>query len=498
MKDIYITTPIYYVNAKPHIGHAYTTIVCDVFARINKMLGNNVKFVTGTDEHGKKIEQSAVNAGIEPQAFTDQISELFKNMLPVLNISNDDFIRTTQERHKKAVTAFWTKLYDAGYIYLGEYEGWYDIRNEAYFSDDELVDGKSPLGGDVTLMKEPCYFFRLSQFTDILLKYYDEHPDFIFPIQRKNEIVSFVKSGLKDLAVSRTTFKWGIPVPNDPKHVIYVWLDALVNYLTLNGYPENNDQNNDSYWLNVHHFVGKEIVRFHAVYWPAFLIAAGINPPKQVISHGWWLSEGEKMSKSVGNVQDPIKYCSLFGSDALRYFVLRELTFGNDGNFSLTGFINRYNSVLANAYGNLCSRVLSFITKYCNGNLSIPSNIDEDLVEFTNSVDSALNESISYIEQYSFSKYLEKIELAISYANKFVDRKEPWRIKDNQTILNNILYVLIDAIQKISKYFEPVIPIACGKVLQCITANSEGITIKALDSVLFPKIDENATFDVYE
>ena len=498
MKTIYITTPIYYVNAKPHIGHAYTTIVCDVFARFHKMLGNNVKFVTGTDEHGKKIEQSAINAGIEPQAFTDQISDLFREMLPILNISNNDFIRTTQERHKKAVAAFWTKLYDAGYIYLGEYEGWYDIRNEAYFSDDELVDGKSPLGGDVTLMKEPCYFFKLSQFTDILLKYYDEHPDFIFPIQRKNEIVSFVKSGLKDLAVSRTTFKWGIPVPNDPKHVIYVWLDALVNYLTLNNYPNNLNQNSDEYWKNVHHFVGKEIVRFHAVYWPAFLIAAGINPPKQIISHGWWLSEGEKMSKSIGNVQDPVKYCKLFGSDALRYFVLRELTFGSDGNFSLSGFIARYNSVLANSYGNLCSRVLSFINKYCNSVLETPQNLENEYIEFSNNIDSYLNECIQLIEQYSFSKYLEKIEQAISCANKFVDRMEPWKQKDNQDRLNSILYVLTVAIHKITKYFEPVIPTAAENVITHISIDKNKIVIKTLDSVLFPKIDENTDFDVYE
>lgn len=509
MKNIYITTPIYYVNAKPHIGHAYTTIVCDVFARFHRMLGYNVKFSTGTDEHGKKVEQSANNAGISPKEFTDNISKLFRDLLPILNISNDDFIRTTEPRHKKTVQHFWKKLKDAGYIYLGEYSGWYDVRNEAYFSEDELIDGKSPLGGDVQYMVEPCYFFKLSAFQDKLLKFYEQNPDFIYPIQRKNEVISFINQGLKDLAISRTTFNWGIPVPDDPKHVVYVWLDALTNYLTVNGYPDNEDQNNNLFWNNVIHFVGKEIVRFHAIYWPAFLMAAGINPPKQIVSHGWWLSEGEKMSKSLGNVQDPYKYCDLFGSDALRYFVLRELTFGSDGNFSLEAFLNRYNSVLANSYGNLCNRVFSFIKKYCNNEIRRPKNLIADDIRFVKDISENLEEIPGLIKQYAFSKYLEKIETCLALANQYIDIQKPWSLKNTDTFrMQDILYILTEQIYKITKYFYPVIPIAAEKVLKQLNItyklNFENLTLpdnlKIKDSeVLFPRIDlsEIEKFDVY-
>ncbi len=511
-KKLYVTTPIYYVNAKPHIGHAYTTIICDVFTRFNKMNGFDVKFVTGTDEHGKKIEQSANKSQIEPQEFTDQVSKLFRDLLPILNIDNDDFIRTTEPRHKRAVSHFWNVLYERGYIYLGEYSGWYDIRNEAYFSEDELIDGKSPLGGDVQIMKEPCYFFKLSDFTDKLLKYYDEHPDFIFPEQRRNEVISFVKGGLKDLAISRASFKWGIPVPNDKDHVIYVWMDALTNYLTLNGYPDNEDQNNDPYWKNMIHFVGKEIVRFHAVYWPAFLMAAGIDLPKQIVAHGWWMSEGEKMSKSLGNVQDPIKYCNLFGSDALRYFVLRELSFGSDGNFSLEGFINRYNGVLANSYGNLCKRVMSFVFKNCNAEIKRPKNLFDEDIKFLENIDKTLGETIALVENYAFSRYVEKIESAISLANQYVDSQKPWDMKkdpEKYDRMQDILYILIEAIYKITKYFYPVIPTAPSKMQQ-LNINCDKLTLDLNDKLpddlrinepesIFPKIDTSdmGKFDVF-
>ena len=501
MKKIYITTPIYYVNAKPHIGHAYTTVVCDVFARFNRMLGNDVKFTTGTDEHGKKVEQSAIKAGITPQKFTDNISQLFRDLLPILNISNDDFIRTTEPRHEKTVQHFWKKLKDAGYIYLGEYSGWYDMRNEAYFAEDELVDGKSPLGGEVQYMTEPCYFFKLSAFQDKLLKFFDENPDFIYPIQRRNEMVSFVKQGLHDLAISRTTFNWGIPVPDDPKHVVYVWLDALTNYLTLNGYPENEDQNNDGYWNNVIHFVGKEIVKFHTVYWPAFLMAVGIKPPKQVVSHGWWLSEGEKMSKSLGNVQNPYKYCELFGSDALRYYMLRELTFGSDGNFSFESFLHRYNSVLANSYGNLCNRVLSFIDKHCNKTVHRPDNLQPDDEQYIASIESSLSHLPSQIEKYNFSKYLEVIEQMLSLSNQFIDAMKPWTLKESNLIrMQDILFILVEQIYKITKFLYPVIPSAAEKLLKQIEMNYD---LKFLENdrlpdtiklgqiePLFPRINE--------
>lgn len=510
MRKIYITTPIYYVNAKPHIGHAYTTVVCDVFARFHRMLGFDVKFSTGTDEHGKKIEQSAEKAGIAPQEFVDQISKLFQDLLVTLDISNDDFIRTTQERHKKTVRHFWNILEENGYIYLGEYSGWYDIRNEAYFSEDELVDGKSPLGGEVQFMTEPCYFFKLSAFQDRLIQFYDENPDFIFPVQKKNEMVSFIKQGLKDICVSRATFKWGIPVPSDPKHVIYVWLDALTNYLTVNGYPENEDQNNDEYWQNVHHFVGKEIVRFHALFWPAFLMAAGLNPPKQIVSHGWWLSEGEKMSKSIGNVQDPVKYCHLFGSDGLRYFLLRELSFGSDGNFSLEGFINRYNSVLANSYGNLCNRVLSFIKKYCAGKVVRPKDLKQTDVEFVQNIDQILKHLPDLITKYSFSKYLEELEQAMAVSNQFIDHEKPWKLKESDTSrMQDILFILLEQIFKITKYLYPVIPLGAEEILKQIGApfelrfeENERIPDEVSigdPKVVFPKIDASnmESFDVF-
>ncbi len=467
MSRLYITTPIYYVNAKPHIGHAYTTVVCDVFARFNRMLGADVKFTTGTDEHGKKVEQSAVKAGISPQEFADNISKLFRDLLPVLNISNNDFIRTTEPRHKKTVQHFWKKLKDAGYIYLGEYSGWYDMRNEAYFAEDELVDGKSPLGGEVQYITEPCYFFKLSAFQDKLLEFYENNPDFVYPVQRKNEMLSFIKQGLRDLAISRTTFSWGIPVPDDPKHVVYVWLDALTNYLTLNGYPENENQNDDEYWNNVIHFVGKEIVKFHAIYWVAFLMAVGIKPPKQVVSHGWWLSEGEKMSKSLGNVQDPYKYCRLFGSDALRYYMLRELTFGSDGNFALEAFVQRYNSVLANAYGNLCNRVLSFICKRCNGIVTRPAELLPDAEKFIGEVDGCIEQVIPLVKQYNFSRYLEKVEHMIFLANQYVDYQKPWGLKDSEPKrMQDILFILAEQIYKITKCLYPVIPYTAEKLLK--------------------------------
>lgn len=506
-KNIFITTPIYYVNAKPHIGHAYTTVVCDVYARFCRIMGYNVKFSTGTDEHGKKVEQSAINNKQTPQQFADEISGLFRNLLPILNISNDDFIRTTELRHKKTVEHFWEKLSDAGYIYLGKYEGWYDIRNEAYFAESELINGKSPLGGDVTYMTEPCYFFKLSAFGDKLLKYYDEHPDFIFPISRKNEIVSFIEQGLTDLAISRTTFSWGVPVPNDPKHVVYVWLDALTNYLTVNGYPENENQNNDPYWQNVIHFVGKEIVRFHALYWPAFLMAVGINPPKQIVSHGWWLSEGQKMSKSLGNVQDPYKYCNIFGSDALRYYLLRELTFGADGNFSKESFIKRYNSVLADSYGNLCNRVLSFIQKYCNGNINRPEKLTDDDKNFYRSVSDCIQSCPHLIQKYSFNRYLEQLEYAITLSNQYLDNQKPWTLKtSDKNRMSATLYVCLENIYKITKMLYPVIPVASEKftkILNIETSFTYNPDEKLPDNIelgeikiLFPKISDYDV-DVY-
>jgi methionyl-tRNA synthetase len=474
------------------------------------MLGVDVKFVTGTDEHGQKIEKSAEKIGMEPQGFVDDVSDLFRQLLPYIGVNTDDFIRTTEERHKKAVRYFWRKLKDAGFIYLGEYSGWYDVRNEAFFSEEELVNGKSPLGGDVHFITEPCYFFKLSAFENKLLELYKKNQDFIYPKQRMNEVVSFVKSGLKDLAVSRTTFKWGIPVADDPDHIVYVWLDALVNYLSVNGYPDNLDQNNDKYWRSVIHFVGKEIVRFHAVYWPAFLMAAGISLPRQVIAHGWWLSEGEKMSKSLGNVICPVKYSNNFGSDALRYFLVREISFGEDGNFTLDGFVSRYNSFLSNAYGNLCKRVLSFIYKNCETKVFRPKNLQQSDIDFKNGVKALLMEAISCLQGYGFHKYLEKIESAVALANQYIDHQKPWSlVSSDQARANDILYILVEAIYKTTKLLYPVIPKAALKVLAQINISYE-LTIDLEEVIpgevrvnepesVFPKIDLSVSgnFDIF-
>lgn len=509
MKTIYITTPIYYVNAKPHLGHAYTTVVCDIFVRFHRMLGHKIKFTTGTDEHGKKIEQSAKAASIEPQIFVDKISKLFRELLQTLNISNDDFIRTTELRHKKSVANFWQELKSKEYIYLSEYSGWYDIRNEAYFAEGELIDGKSPLGGDVQYITEPCYFFKLSMFQDKLLDLYETYPDFIYPVQRKNEVVSFVRQGLKDLAISRASFKWGIPVPDDPEHVIYVWLDALVNYLSSIGYPNNFDKTT---WGNATHFVGKEIVRFHAVYWPAFLMAAGLPLPKQIIAHGWWLSEGEKMSKSLGNVQDPTKYCKIFGADALRYFMIRDLPFGADGNFSLSGFLNRYNSFLANSYGNLCHRTLSFIKTRCeNGTITKPIKLTDEDIAFTSDVTTLLENAMNSMTKYAFSYYIEKIENAIAIANQYIDQQKPWILKneDKADRMNTVLFILLEQIYKVTKFLYPVIPNAAESILKQMNIPyeltldlKEGIpdTVTINNSeIVFQKIDitDLSKFDVY-
>ena len=334
----YITTPIYYVNGAPHIGHAYTTIACDVMARFKRLDGFDVFFLTGTDEHGQKVEQAAAAAGQTPQQFTDGTSDMFRAMTQRIGISNDDFIRTTEERHKRACAELWKRLVDRGEIYLGGYEGWYAVRDEAFYDEDELTtrpDGTkvAPSGAPVEWVVEPSYFFKLASWQDRLLEFYDAHPDFIAPASRRNEVTSFVKSGLRDLSVSRTSFKWGIPVPGDEAHVMYVWMDALTNYITAAGFPDETSPKWD-YWPADVHMVGKDILRFHAVYWPAFLMAAGLEPPKRVFAHGWWTVAGEKMSKSLGNVLDPQELADSYGLDSLRYFLLREVPFGNDGTFS--------------------------------------------------------------------------------------------------------------------------------------------------------------------
>ena len=371
----YLTTPIYYVNDRPHIGHAYTSVACDVLARFRRLSGDNVKFLTGTDEHGQKVEKSAKSAGMTPQEMADANSQHFRDMATLMNISNDDFIRTTEERHKRGAQALWKKMEAGGHIYLDSYKGWYSVRDEAYFQESELVNGKAPTGADVEWVEEPSYFFRLSTFQEKLLQHYAAHPDFIGPEPRRNEVISFVKGGLKDLSISRTTFSWGIPVPGNEKHIMYVWLDALANYLSGLGYPDNT-QDYKNFWPANLHMVGKDILRFHAVYWPAFLMAAELPTPKRIFAHGWWTIEGEKMSKSLGNAIAPQALVSEFGLDQTRWFLMREVPFGNDGNFSRERMIQVINSELANNIGNLAQRTLTMIHKNCEGRIPAAELMD--------------------------------------------------------------------------------------------------------------------------
>ena len=366
----YVTTPIYYVNDVPHIGHAYTSLACDAMARFARLDGRRVHFLTGTDEHGQKVEQAAAARGLTPQAFTDRdVGALPRARRRPWALSHDDFIRTTEERHKRGVQALWRELVRRDQIYLGTYAGWYSVRDESFYAENELVGGLAPTGAPVEWVEEPSYFFRLSAWQEPLLRFYDEHPDFVLPASRRNEVVSFVKGGLQDLSVSRTSFRWGIPVPDDPEHVIYVWLDALTNYLTALGWPDDDAPHYRTFWPADVHVVGKDILRFHAVFWPAFLLAAGLAPPRRVFAHGWWTVEGQKISKSLGNAIDPYELIDTYGLDQTRYFLLREVPFGNDGDFSRAAMINRMNRDLANDYGNLVQRVLSLIQRNCDGRL---------------------------------------------------------------------------------------------------------------------------------
>jgi len=380
MKDnFYITTPIYYPSAKPHMGHAYSSIVADFFARLKRIQGHKVFFLTGTDEHGQKIQRAAEKSNKDPLKFCDEISKTFRNLSSLLNLSNDDFIRTTEKRHASAVTNLWNILEKKEEIYLSKYSGWYSVSDEAFYNEDEIedLDGKKiskSSGSPVEWVEEESYFFKLSKWQEPLLKFYSENPKFILPESRKNEVISFVKSGLRDLSVSRKSFSWGIKVPSNKDHVIYVWLDALTNYISALNYPDTNDNKYKNYWPADLHMIGKDILRFHAVYWPAFLLAADLPPPKRVYGHGWILSGDEKMSKSKGNILDPLEIVDKYGLDSLRFYLLKEVSFGNDGSITQEKLESCINSDLANNYGNLCQRVISFAEKNCN--LLVPYNIN--------------------------------------------------------------------------------------------------------------------------
>ena len=460
-KYYYITSPIYYVNDSPHIGHAYTSIACDVMARFMRLSGYEVHFLTGTDEHGQKVEKSALLKNIDPQAFTDEVSQRFRNLSPLLNLSNDDFIRTTEERHKQGACAIWNKLLENGYIYLGKYAGWYALRDEAFYAESEIVDGKAPTGAPVEWVEEPSYFFALSKFQDKLLEFYQENPHFIEPESRRNEVMSFVKGGLLDLSVSRTSFNWGIKIPQDPKHVMYVWLDALTNYISaLEG------DNYQKFWPADLHIVGKDILRFHAVYWPAFLMAANLPLPKRVVAHGWWTNEGQKISKSLGNTIDPISLVEDFGVDPTRYFLMREVPFGQDGNFSRENMINRINSELANNIGNLAQRSLAFINK--NAEAKVPE-IDVELLYKSPLLSGLAKKVTNYQELMKMQKFSHALELVIEIANQanvYIDEQAPWALrKTDPKKMQEVLYILIETIRYIAILLLPFIPQAMDQLL---------------------------------
>ncbi|MEE2999842.1 MAG: methionine--tRNA ligase [Pseudomonadota bacterium] len=470
-QPFFITTPIYYVNDDPHIGHAYTTLACDALARFKRLDGYDVKFLTGTDEHGQKVEKSAYKAGVDPQGFTDKVSKNFRDLAKKMNFSHDDFIRTTEPRHKIACQNIWKKLIDAGEIYLGSYSGWYSVRDEAFYSEAELTTNKNgekeaPTGADVEWLEEPSYFFRLSAWQERLLIFYEKNPNFILPITRRNEVISFVKGGLQDLSVSRTSFKWGIKVPGDDDHIMYVWLDALTNYITAIGYPDMDNEEYQKFWPADVHVVGKDILRFHAVYWPAFLMAASLEPPKRIFAHGWWTNEGEKISKSLGNVIDPLELMNTYGLDQMRYFLLREVPFGNDGDFSHSAMISRINGELANDFGNLTQRVLSMISKNCDNLVPNQGEFTKEDTYFLNRIDELLFTVREAMDIQAFHTALELIWAEIRNSNHYIDQQAPWKLKkENPERMETVLYILAEAIRQLAIITQPFVPEAANKML---------------------------------
>ncbi len=469
-KAYYITTPIYYVNDVPHIGHAYTTIAADTMARYKRLRGFDVLFATGTDEHGQKIAKSAEKMGIEPLELANQVVKKFKNLWPILNIRPDDFIRTTEKRHEEVVQKIFNQLYEKGDIYKGEYEGWYCIPCETFWPETQIEGNKCPdCGRSIEKFKEESYFFKMGQYQDRLLQYIQENPACIQPESRKNEIIRFIQGGLKDQSVTRTrsSLNWGIDVPFDPKHVIYVWFDALINYLTVAGYGIDEKKFN-FYWPEAVHLIGKDIVRFHTIIWFTMLMAAGIQPPKMVFSHGWWTIEGEKMSKSKGNVVDPYQVAEEFTADAFRYFLLRELSFGQDGNFSRQLLIQRINYDLANDLGNLLSRTIAMAKIFCDGKIPIASREEETYdVDLKKLAEDTVNKVINNMDQMSFNLALENIWTLIRRTNKYIDQTEPWllgRDKSKKERLNQVIYYLAESLRIISVLVSAFMPETASKI----------------------------------
>jgi methionyl-tRNA synthetase len=513
MKKFYITTPIYYVNARPHIGHAYTTIACDTIARRQRMAGLDTFFLTGTDEHGQKIQRAAEAAGKTPQQLTDEVSGEFRALWDRMGITYNDYIRTTSDRHKRGVQELWRRIRDNGYIYKGSYTGQYCVFDEMYV---EVGPGEPcpECGRPTETVKEENYFFKFSAFAEPLLDLYTSQPDFIRPETRRNEVIAFVRSGLRDLSISRSTFSWGIPVPDDPKHVIYVWFDALANYVTALGYGSNDDSKFKKFWPADVHMIGKEIVRFHCVYWPAFLMAARLPLPKSIVAHGWLLFEESKMSKSRGNIVRTETILDELGADALRYFLLREVVFGQDGSFSFDALVQRYNSDLANGLGNLASRTLTMITRYFHGEVPYPSHTaahtrEEDLIATL--AKHTIKEFNELFEQFQFSRALEIAWALVAAIDKYIVENEPWALAEKQdeesrARLATVLYTSAEALRIVTALAHPVMPeatariwaqLGVGDIKQCALADLRwgqlrlGTKLGKVEPV-FPRKDKSA------
>lgn len=475
----YITTAISYPNGEPHIGHAYEAIATDALARFKRLDGYDVFFLTGTDEHGLKMVKTARDMGITTAELADKNTPLFREMCVQLNCSNDDFIRTREDRHIKSSQEIWRRMADNGDIYLDKYSGWYSVRDEAYYDDSELTESAngeklSPQGTPVEWVEEESYFFRLSAYQEPLLKHFEAHPDFIGPDVRRNEVVSFVQGGLRDLSVSRTNFDWGVPVPGDERHVMYVWVDALTNYITGVGFPDDASESFRKYWPADVHIIGKDIIRFHAVYWPAFLMSAGVAPPKRVFAHGFLFNRGEKMSKSVGNVVDPTSLSEHYGVDQLRYFLLREVPFGRDGNYTHEAIVSRINADLANDLGNLAQRSLSMIAKNCNGVLPIPGELSKEDTEILAAADALIGTVRPAMDEQAIHRFLETTWSVVADANRYFAGAEPWALKKTDPErMGTVLYVTAEVVRQIAILAQPVMPASMSAMLDMLAVPAD-------------------------
>ena len=479
MKHFYITTAISYPNGPPHIGHAYEVIATDVIARFWRLDGYRVMFLTGTDDHGQKMYQTAREQGISPQEVADAIVPRFVEMTHCLNISNDDFIRTSEQRHHRSVQELWRRMEDNGDIYLDLYKGWYSVRDEQFFTEDELIaDGKGGFctqdGAKVEWIEEESYFFRLSQYQEALLRHFRDNPDFVAPESRRNEMMRFIESGLHDLSLSRTSFSWGIPVPGNPKHIVYVWADALANYISALGYPDDGDERFKSFWPADVHLIGKDIVRFHSIYWPAFLMSAGLPLPKRIFSHGFLLARGEKMSKSLGNVIDPFVMAKKYGVDAVRYFFLREVPFGEDGSYDHEAVVRRIDSELSNDFGNLAQRSLSMIAKNCDGKMPTPSWLQQDDEVLLARADSLIEKSREHVREQRLHLLAAEVIGLIGDANRYFSEQAPWVLrKKDQKRMSTVLYVTSEVVRQTALVGQAMMPQACAKVLDLLGVGGE-------------------------